>query len=94
MLITVLEGEVLPENHSTLVDNYKKGVRELPPQIIKTYLVQSSERSNVWRIVTIWRSKEDLAKIQKQGTPKGVLIFRSANAEPALSVYTIKAESK
>ena len=44
----------------------------------------------MWRILTVWENREALDAMRSSGeTPRGVLMFRSAKAEPALSVFEI-----
>jgi hypothetical protein len=89
MIMTVLEGNVSPNKSSKLLDAYKETIKVLPPEIVKTYIVKNVERENTWRIMSIWRSKEVLEEMRKQGTPAGVLMFRSVGTEPTLSIYEI-----
>ncbi|MBI3379861.1 hypothetical protein HY029_03850 [Candidatus Gottesmanbacteria bacterium] len=89
MVITILEGEVSEEKASVLINKYKDTIKQIPPEIVDTYLVHDTKNRLLWRIITIWKSKEDLEEMRKKGTPAGVLIFRSAGAEPTLSIYEV-----
>jgi hypothetical protein len=46
------------------------------------------------RIETLWESREALSAMRGTGTPRGVLIFREAGAEPVLSVFDLVEELK
>jgi hypothetical protein len=92
MVMTILEAKVSPESWDVLRKAYEAQIQSLPSSIVRTYLVQSSEDQGIWRIVTVWRSRENLDKMRSQGTPAGVIMFRSAGAEPALSVFNVIAE--
>jgi hypothetical protein len=89
MIMTVLEGDVSPDKSSILLEAYKETIKDLPPEIVKTYIVKNVESENTWRIMTIWRSKKALEEMRKHGTPAGVLMFRSAGTEPTLSIYEV-----
>lgn len=90
MVITTLEGVILPRNQATLINTYRELVADLPPEIVETFLVQDEAKPNVWRIVTVWRSREDLKAMRSRGTPTGVLIFRAAQSEPKLTVNQVE----
>jgi len=50
---------------------------------------------DLWRIVTVWTSREALNAVRASGqTPRGVLFFRAAGAEPTLSVSTVHAHAR
>ena len=54
-----------------------------------TELLRDSRDPNRWRIQTWWESREALAAMRNAGTPEGVLMFRAAGAEPALSIFEV-----
>ena len=93
MVITVLEGKVPVDKTTLLIEKYREIVSQKPPSIKKTYLANDAAMPMVWRIITVWRSQEDLESMRKQGTPAGVLVFRVAGSEPVLSVYQVKEQS-
>ena len=93
MVMTALEGHVAPIKWSTLEQAYKEGSETLPPPIIQTFLVQSAATPTAWRIITVWRSREELEEYrQLVETPAGVLMFRAADSEPALSIYNVRVQ--
>jgi len=95
MVMSVLEARVAPEQWETLRAAYGNRASVLPPGIVESFLVQSSMDPESWRIMTIWRSREDLAAMrQSEGTPTGVLIFRDAGAEPTLTVFAVWANPR
>ncbi len=90
MVMTILEGQVAPEKWAALEQAFHEGIKQLDAGIIQTFLLHSSADSPVWRIITIWRSRDALnAMRQSGGTPRGVLMFRAANAEPTLSIFDV-----
>ncbi|MBI4054132.1 MAG: hypothetical protein HY397_02260 [Candidatus Doudnabacteria bacterium] len=90
-IATVLEGRVDQAQWSKLREKYQEVLRAgLPNPIVQTFLLQSKTEPNLWRLMTIWRSQEDLDNYRKSvGTPAGVLVFRFANAEPKLSIFEV-----
>lgn len=90
MIITMLEARVHEEQISGLVDSFDAS-GELPPAIVESFLIREFD-SDLWRIVTVWKSREALDEYRTSvDTPGGVLIFRSAGAEPSLTVSEVSA---
>lgn len=57
---------------------------------MQSFLIQSSKDNEIWCIMTVWESREALDAMSKTTeTPRGVLIFRNAQTETALSVFDI-----
>ncbi len=65
---------------------------ELPPGLLQSFLTHSASHPAVWQIVTLRDSREALDQMRSSGrTPGGVLMFRAAGAEPALSLFDVAA---
>jgi hypothetical protein len=96
VVMTILEAQVAPERWDALRKSYD--ARAHPPEsgpIVESFLIQGTEDSKTWRIVTIWRDREALESMRGQGeTPTGVLIFRDADAEPRLTIFTVWANPR
>lgn len=94
MVITVLEARVASEQAATLENTFRDAVKTLDPGIVQTYLLHALKDAALWQIVTIWESREVLDAMRNSGqTPRGVLIFKAAGAEPTLHVYGVQAHS-
>ena len=94
MVITILEAHVVPEKAARLEEVYKRSIERLDVGIVQTFLLRSSKDSNVWQIVTEWQSREALDEMRRTGeTPRGVVMFRAADAEPTLSVFDVVAHA-
>jgi quinol monooxygenase YgiN len=96
MVMTVLEAQVAPARWDALRESYEAHAR-LPESgvIVESFLIQSNEDSNTWRIVTVWRDREALDVMRRSGeTPAGILIFGDANAEPRLTIFTVWANPR
>ena len=95
MVMTVLEARVVADNWTALRESYEANASVLPPGIVESFLIQDAGDATLWRIVTVWRNREALDRMRESGeTPTGVLIFRSANAEPSLTIFDIRANPR
>jgi heme-degrading monooxygenase HmoA len=94
MVITILEAYVPLDKLAALEQAYQAAIAKLDPGIKQTFLLHSATDSTLWRIVTVWRSREALEEVRQFGqTPRGVLMFRAAGAEPTLSVFDVAAHA-
>jgi quinol monooxygenase YgiN len=92
MIMTVLKAHVEHEKWATLEEAYKSGTTRIPPQMSQTFLVQSAANPTLWRGISVWKSREALEEYRRSvETPGGVLMFRAAGAEPALSLFEVAA---
>lgn len=90
MIFTQLEGKVTSEQWDTLKQAFHAGIQPLPSAIYQTYLIQDQTESEVWRIITIWRSYEALQDYRASiETPEGIIMFRAAGTEPTLSISEV-----
>ena len=90
MVMTILEAHVTPENWAALRQAFQDGAGQMPPQLLQSMLVQGASDKSIWRIISIWRSREGLEEMRRtSATPAGVLMFRSAGAEPTLSIFDV-----
>jgi hypothetical protein len=95
MVMTVLEARVAPERVAELERLYAEAAAALPPEIVETFLVRSSRDPALFRIVTLWTSREALATMRASGeTPKGVQLFQSVGAGPDISVFDVVAHGE
>jgi quinol monooxygenase YgiN len=90
MVITILEAHVDADRWSAFAQDFKERTMELPPQMMQTFLLQDTADKTLWRIVSVWKSREALQEMRDSGdTPTGVIMFRNAGAEPKLSVFKV-----
>lgn len=92
MVLTILEAHVVPECATELTAAFDSAIGHPPPQLVSTQLVRSTADPTLWRLQTIWRSREALDEMRRTGTPAGVLMFRAAGAEPTLSIFDVERE--
>lgn len=93
MMITIMEAHVAKENWPLLEQAYQRSVQQMPPGLEQSFLVHGIEEEDLWQIITVWSGMPSLQQIQQAKetgvTPRGVLIFREAHAEPTHSVYEV-----
>ncbi len=95
MIMTVLEAHVRQEEWSALVASYEQGNKNLPTQMVQTFLVQDTADPSRWRGISVWHSREALQEYrQSVETPGGVLMFRAAGAEPTLSIFDVASHGE
>jgi quinol monooxygenase YgiN len=94
MVMTILEATVDEDQWQTLRDAYARETQTLDSGIVQTLLVQNSREPKTWRIITLWASRAALDEMRKSNqTPRGVLMFREANAEPSLTIFNVAASA-
>ena len=95
MVITTLEAQVPPDQWAALEQAYKEGIAgETDLGLVETFLLHNLKEPAQWRIATVWESRAALDAMRNSGqTPRGVLIFRAAGAEPVLSVSEVVAHA-
>lgn len=92
MVITILEAHVELDKAAFLKDAYTKGLNDLPPQMVQTFLIQNVTDPTLWQIISVWKSREALDEMRNSGrTPAGILMFRAAGTEPKLSIFSVSA---
>jgi hypothetical protein len=94
-VMTILEAQVELDMIPALQAAYRNGVQHgLPPQMTQTFLTQSTTDKRLWRIISVWKSREALEEMRHSGqTPEGILMFRAAGAEPKLSIFEVAASA-
>ena len=92
MVITVLEATVNAEKWAMLEAAYRAALQEQTPGLVQTFLLHSSAEPTRWQIVTVWKDRAALNAMRQSGeTPRGVVIFRAAGAEPTLTIFDVTA---
>lgn len=94
MVVTVLQAQVAADQTQTLERVYQEGIAKLDRGIVQTFLLHSFADATLWQIVTVWESRAALDEMRRSGeTPRGVLMFRAAGAEPSLSILNVAAHA-
>lgn len=90
MVMTILEAQVDASQWEEIRQSYTTGDTEIPPQMAQTFLLQSASDLTIWRMASVWKSREALDEYRRSvETPGGVLFFRSFGAEPTLSIFDV-----
>ncbi|MEA4909023.1 MAG: hypothetical protein GYA17_06525 [Chloroflexi bacterium] len=93
MMITILEAHVARENWPLLEQAYLRSSQQTPPGMEQSFLIHSIEDEDLWQILTVWSGMPSLQQIQRSkeagGTPRGVLIFQEAHAQPTHTVFEV-----
>ncbi len=91
MVLTVLEGRVLADRVPDLLRAFDETrTSAVPPFIVRSFLLRSDKDPDVWRIMTVFRSREELDVMRASGqTPRAVAMFRAAGVEPTFSLFNI-----
>ncbi len=93
MMISVIEARVKKENWPILQQAYQRSAGQTPPGLEQSFLVHGVEDEEVWQIVSVWSGMPSLQQIQQSKekgiTPRGVLIFREAQAEAVHAIFEV-----
>ncbi len=90
MVITVLEARVPEDRIGDVEAVFRQGIVNLPPEIAETYLVKDTSDSTLYRLNTVWRSRQALDAMRASGVkPKGVQMFEAVGANPTLSIFEV-----
>jgi hypothetical protein len=74
VVITVLEASVAADRASDLERVYRERTAQVPSDIIETFLVRDTGDARVFRIITVWVSREALERMRSSGVkPTGVV---------------------
>ncbi len=94
MVMTVLEAQVAEDKWAALEEVYAKETQgALEPGLVQTFLLHGTRDRSRWRIATLWSNREALDAMRQSGeTPRGVLMFRAAGAEPTLTIFEVANE--
>lgn len=87
-VVTMVEGTVEPARVPDLIEAFPAtSAEDLPSGILGTMLLHETE-SDLWRIVTLWRSMNDLEEYRRAvEIPAAKQAFMMAGAEPAVSLW-------
>ena len=92
MVMTIVDGRVAHDKWALLEQAYKRTARQLPRQMIQTFLVHDTSEPTRWQIISVWHSREALEEMRRTTeTPGALLIFREAGVEPTVSIFDVAA---
>ena len=90
MIMTVLEARV-PANQVSRVEGvFRDAMKDLPPEIVESFLVRDVNDPWLFRLTTVWQSMEALQSMRQASVqPKGVQMFAEVGATPALTIFQV-----
>lgn len=90
-VFSVLDAEVKEGKWQDLKDAYARETVNVPDDIQQSFLIQSQSHPTTWRIMTQWRSQEDLDKVRNNSheTAPVVRVFQAADAKPNMAVWDV-----
>jgi hypothetical protein len=92
VLITIIEALVPSNKWSDLEIEYEKKIKHVPEQLRETYLIHDVNHQDVWRIISIWRSKEGYKEAAShQLCDACTEIFRALNIEATRRLFDVPA---
>ena len=91
MIVTILEANIEPGRESDLEAAYAQAVasNNRPAGLLRSELLRDAFDPTRWRIQTSWQNRQVLEAMRGTGTPAGILMVRSAGAEPQTSVFEV-----
>jgi quinol monooxygenase YgiN len=91
MIVTILEANIEPGREADLEAAYAQAVasNNRPAGLVRSELLRDAFDPTRWRIQTSWQNRQALEAMRGTGTPAGILMFRSAGAEPQTSVFEV-----
>lgn len=89
MVVTMVAAHVAEERGSELRHSFTGATRDMPPGILQTFLVRVPG-GHEWRILTVWRSREDLESYRATvETPEAIRVFRAVGSEPVVGEFEV-----
>jgi quinol monooxygenase YgiN len=90
-VITIVEGRVPVSKAREFEAAYESLKQDaLTPGLIRSSLIRKSDNPEIYRIETVWESREALEKMKSSTqTPKAIELFQKVKALPRLEIYDI-----
>jgi len=90
MFVTIVEAAVEVGREPDLRSAWGEvAAGALPPGFIESTLLRTE--GGIWRIVTVWESKDAVVAMRATGQPPAALVvFERAGAEPSISMSTVE----
>jgi hypothetical protein len=91
-VVTMVSARIAPDRVPMVTGPFSAAVRAGMPERRQTWLLRGE--GDVWRIVTIWRSREDLdAYLASVDEPFAIRLMRSAGGTPEVEILEIAVDS-
>lgn len=90
-VVTIVEGRV-PVSKAREFETAYADLKQdaLTPGLIRSSLLRRSDNPEIYRIETVWESREALEKMRSSTqTPKATELFQKVKASPRLEIYDV-----
>jgi quinol monooxygenase YgiN len=67
MILITMEAQVGPELEPRLIRAFNHAMNNHPPGVVQSLLTRDAQEPTIWRILTIWESREMLEAHYKSG---------------------------
>jgi heme-degrading monooxygenase HmoA len=90
-VITIVEGRVPISRAGEFETAYESLKQDALTQgLIRSSLLRKSDDHEIYRIETVWESREALEKMRRSAqTPKAIELFQKVKASPRLEIYDV-----
>jgi hypothetical protein len=91
-VVTMVSAKIAPERVPEVTGPFSAAVRAGLPERRQTTLLRGD--GDIWRIVTVWRSREDLdAYLASVDEPFARRLFRKAGGTPEVDIFEVVVDS-
>jgi heme-degrading monooxygenase HmoA len=89
--MTVVEGKIPKTRTQDFLSMYASAKDQVkPPGWKRSMLLQDTDKKDLFRISTLWESREALEQMRKNSkVPLAVQIFRIHGAEPSVRIFEV-----
>lgn len=89
MFVTIVEGAIEANREGDLRSAWEDKTAALPAGFIESSLLRAED--GIWRIVTVWESKEVVMAMRASGEPPAApIMFEQAGSKPSVSMWTVE----
>ncbi|HEX6934734.1 MAG TPA: antibiotic biosynthesis monooxygenase [Streptosporangiaceae bacterium] len=88
MYVTIVEGSVAEERVADLLAAWNANTEATPAGLIESSLLRSE--TGVWRIVTVWESREAVMAMRASGRPAALTMFERAGSEGSVTMWEVE----
>lgn len=93
MIVSILEGRVTSERWDAIEVAYRKLIKSIPHDIRENFIVQDVNDKTLWRIISIWQSKEAFDRHHDSEAIKDLMeVFRQVGVEPTQRIFRVVAQ--
>jgi hypothetical protein len=92
MIITILEGHIPANRWNDFENSYRDVIKHLPIQLKETFLTQDEHDTTLWRVITVWKTREDFEEIKFNPVfHSWAELYRSVGVESTQRTFNVVA---